>query len=164
MRELNFWEFPADVRIHLDSGYNKIYWETVQQKAGSLRNAARILISCGLGEEPDRIYDAKKGRKSYAKSYKGKKEAVVEEVRFPVGYVLALEKEFGIDCRSLQDHIDSYSAGKSDKIIPELDGERKLPLIFDEELILALSSVMWSEIKTANIFTFTGPAEQRAWL
>jgi hypothetical protein len=152
MKELNFWEFPPDIRIYLDDEVNSKYWESVEEKAGSLAETARIL-SKRLDKKiyTENLCRIKKRYKTYKKTQ--------SEVRFPVKYLRILKEELGIDYKDLQNHIESYSTGKRNKVIPEIDGERKLPIEFDEELIVFLSAGMWNE-RQPNLYTFDGKAEQ----
>ncbi|NOQ56286.1 MAG: hypothetical protein GQ477_05800 [Nanohaloarchaea archaeon] len=150
----------GDIKIHLDDTANKEYWDMVAPSASAKKKVASLIKSkVDHSFTLDRLYIFIRGGRILKKSKKSspkpsKNSRKFQKALIPLSYLRAIEESMNVGYAHLEDNIEFYVSGTKSKIIPCLDGVPKLPIDFDQELVLALSSVMWHNQAQNETFGF----------
>ncbi|MBW6462555.1 MAG: hypothetical protein K0B07_05930 [DPANN group archaeon] len=138
-------DFPDDIKIHMDIIGNTKYWINVLSAVDSKKdivNLVRPNIDPDLNlDKLNTVIDNGKDIKSKDK-ISGYVSVHGQDAMIPLSYFRLFEEVLGVQYYSVENNIMSYGPGSNAKVFTYSAGKRMVPIPFDAELILALSSVL----------------------
>lgn len=161
MNSIGVSDFPDDVKVHLDIMASTAYWAQVLDatRSSTLEDSKQDIVDLVISDlnpsfKLSKLSICLDNGKDVTSSDKisGEVSTQRRDAMIPLSYFRLFENKLGVDYTDFESNIISYSLGANSKVLTYLDGVRKIPIPFDAELVLALSSVMWrNSFNTSNL-------------